>query len=306
MFRPGTFSHPLCSFLLLSCDAMALQIEVICDTAPGDQLGLSGSDPSLGEWDLGRAVRLGLCEGAEPLWTAEIPLPSGASEFKFVLFKGTDAAWEPLTETRRWPSQGLGNGSVLRMRFGEPRIIVQVSAQHLEANARATRKMEERQGSALQSNVDQKGENAYYYAHTRSFEVPEHAKVISGPGLITGGQPVLIEAGAATVDAPEEERTVWMKEYSWADSKDKVKVYIPVPEGLLPSEGAEDIVQADYAATQVDLTIKSKPRQRLRIEKLNAELKVDCCSLRVEAHKNRVVLQLAKKRETTWYNLTKK
>lgn len=186
------------------------------------------------------------------------------------------------------------------------RISVEVSAKHLEANARATKRLEEREGSALQSNVDQKGENAYYYAHTRKFEVPEHAKVISGPGLITGGQPVLIEAGAMAVDASAEERTVWMKDYSWADSKGKVKVYIPVPEGLLPAEGAEELVEAEYAATQVDLTIKSKPRQRLRIEKLNAEIKVDACSTRVEVQKNRVVLQLAKKRETTWYNLTKK
>merc|ERR1711933_107798 len=101
------------------------------------------------------------------------------------------------------------------------------------------------------------------------------------------------------VDSTEEERTVWMKDYSWSDSKQKVKVYIPVPEGLLPADGAEDIVQAHYSATQVDLSIHSKPRQRLKIEKLNAELKVDSCSLRVEAQKNRVVLLLAKKREAT-------
>mmetsp|Transcript_87440 Transcript_87440/g.255702 ORF Transcript_87440/g.255702 Transcript_87440/m.255702 type:complete len:287 (+) Transcript_87440:68-928(+) len=284
---------------------MTHHLEVACNATPGDQLGVSGEDPALGEWDLSRAVRLELGEGAEPTWRGSIPALAGGSPFKLVLFKGTDAAWEPLAECRRWPSHGLGGGSALRMRYGEPRISVEVGADHLEANARAVRKLEERSGSALQSNVDQKGENAYYYAHTRKFEVPEHAKVISGPGLITGGAPVLIESGAMVVDATAEERTVWLKDYSWADAKGKVKVYIPVPEGVLPAEGAEDLVEADYTTTQAELTIKSKPRQRLRIERLNAEIKADACSVRVEAHKSRVVLQLAKKRETTWYSLTK-
>mmetsp|Transcript_33889 Transcript_33889/g.91738 ORF Transcript_33889/g.91738 Transcript_33889/m.91738 type:complete len:286 (-) Transcript_33889:39-896(-) len=285
---------------------MSLRVEVVCDTEHCDEIGITGEDPAVGEWDLSKAVRLGRSEGEEPTWSAEVAPPVGGSTFKLVLFKGAEAVWEPLQDNRRWPSSILGSGSMLRMRYGHPRISVEVSAQHLEANARATRKLEERHGSALQSNVDQKGENAYYYAHTRKFEVPEHAKVISGPGLITGGQPVLIEAGAMAVDVAAEERTVWMKDYSWADSKGRVKVYVPVPEGLLPAEGAEELVEAEYAATQVDVTIKSKPRQRLRIEKLNAEIKVDACSTRVEVSKSRVVLQLAKKRETTWYNLTKK
>mmetsp|Transcript_87438 Transcript_87438/g.255698 ORF Transcript_87438/g.255698 Transcript_87438/m.255698 type:complete len:286 (+) Transcript_87438:68-925(+) len=285
---------------------MTHHLEVACNATPGDQLGVSGEDPALGEWDLSRAVRLELGEGAEPTWRGSIPALAGGSPFKLVLFKGAEATWEPLTENRAWPSHGVGNGSVLRMRYGEPRMSVEVSADHLEANARATRKFEDRSGSALQENVDRKGDNAYYYAHNRKFEVPEHAKVISGPGLITGGQPVLLESGAMVVDASAEDRTVWMKEYSWSDSKGKVKVYIPVPEGVLPADGAEDLVEAEYTTTQVELTIKSKPRQRLRIEKLNAEIKTDACSIRVEAHKNRVVLQLAKKRDTTWYNLTKK
>jgi len=285
---------------------MSARLEVTCEAAPEGQVGVSGADPVLGEWDLGRAIRLDRDEGSEPRWTGDVPLPVAGSEFKLVLLRSGDSTWEPLQENRRWPSQVLGSGAILRMAYGEPRISVQVSSEQLEANARRTRKLEERQGSALQEDVDRKGENAYYYAHTRKFEIPEDAKVISGPGLITGGAPVLLEAGAMTVDATEEERTVWMKDYSWADSKGKVKVYVPVPEGVLPEEGADDLVGVNYAATEVDLTISSKPRRRLRIEKLNAELKVDACCTRVEARKSRIVLQLAKKRESTWYSLTKK
>merc|ERR1711974_582644 len=118
------------------------------------------------------------------------------------------------------------------------------------------------------------------------------------------GAPVLIEAGAVT--SSEQDRTVWLKDYSWSDSTSKVKVYVPVPDGLLPQDGADGVVECEFSTSQVDLTINCKPRQKLKIEKLNGELVIDKCTTRVEAHKSRIVLQLAKKRETTWYNLTKK
>lgn len=286
--------------------AMTMRLEVTLEGTPDGELGVVGSDPIFGEWDVSKAIKFTSSQESASTYTAEMGVPVAESEFKLLILQGGAAAsWEPLVDNRRFPSRGLGKGCVLRMQYGAPRIAIEVSPDMIEANARATRKLEERQGSALQANVDRKGENAYYFAHTRQFEVPEHAKVITGPGLITGGQPVLIEAGTI-VDASEEDRTVWLKDYSWSDSTGKVKVYVPVPDGLLPAEGAESIVLAEFTQTQVDLTVNCKPRQKLKIEKLNGELNVDACSTRVEAHKNRIVLQLAKKRETAWYNLTKK
>lgn len=282
-----------------------INLEVECETGPQDELCVAGADASLGGWDLSLALKLNRNEATK--WSVEVPIPAFGTEFKLVLLKvGGEPAWEPFPENRRFPTHGLGSGSVLRTQYGQPRMAVEASTSHIEANAKVFKKLEQRQGSALQSNVDQKGENAYYYAHTRKFEVPEHAKVITGPGLITGGQPLLLAMGAMEVDATEEERTVYLKDYSWADSNGKIKVYVPVPEGLLPAEGADSLVEASFEISQVDLTIKCKPRQRLRIEKLNGELKVEACTTRVEAHKNRVVLQLVKKRDTTWYSLTKK
>jgi len=284
---------------------MTLNLEVSCELQPGEILVLSGPDSVLGEWDVSRALHLGLQEGSQSIWACTLPIPASNSEFKLVAVKvqSGEVRQEPLDAARRWPSQGLGEGCTLRTAWGETRMIIQASMAQIEASARATRKLDERRGSALQNNVDNKGDNAYYYAYTRQFEVPEYAKVITGPGLITGGQPVLIECGTKNADA--EERVEWLKDYSWADSGNKVKVYVPVPEGVLPLEGANSLVETNYQAMHVVLTIKSKPQQKLKIEKLNAELKVDACTTRVEAHKSRVVLQLAKKRETTWYNLTK-
>lgn len=280
-----------------------VSLEVVCDDA-GDALVVVGSDPHLGDWAPSSGFRL-TTNGQ--VWQGDLPLPTGGAEFKLVLFRGEEAVWEALEGNRRWPSTGLVEGSTLRTKFGEHKLSVEVSAAAIEANARAFRKLEARQGSALQENLDRKGESAYYHAHNRQFEVPEHAKIITGPGLITGGAPVLLEAGNS-IDPDAESRIVWLKDYSWSDGTSKVKVYVSVPEGHLPAEGAQDLVSCEYAATQVDLTIScaSKPKLKLKIEKLNAEVTIESCTTRVEAHKNRIVLQLAKKRETTWYNLTKK
>lgn len=51
--------------------------------------------------------------------------------------------------------------------------------------------------SALEHNIKQKGETSYYYAHKGRFEdqnTAGEAKTISGPGIITGGDPVLLES----------------------------------------------------------------------------------------------------------------
>lgn len=286
---------------------MSLRLEITCETAPGDVVAVSGSIPLLGEWQPDKAVRLAPMEGEANTWFVEFPtIPTGGSEFKLIIVKaGTgEIVWETLEENRKWPSTGTDYGGTFKMAFGNPRKTFEASPAYFEAHARATRKLEDRQGSALQHNVETKGENAYYFAHTRKFEVPPDAKVITGPGLITGGAPVLIEAG--TVVGTEEDRVIWLKEYSWSDATGKVKVYVPVPEGLLPVEGADGMVEVNYSTTQVEVTINTRPRRKLKIEKLNAELSVDTCSTRVESAKNRIVLQLAKKRETTWYSLTKK
>merc|ERR1719261_742235 len=157
---------------------------------------------------------------------------------------------------------------------------ISASTAQLEAQARITRDIDapERRASALQADLDRKGDNAYYHAHNRHFEVPEDAKVVTGPGLINGGPPVLLEVGAETVT--EEDRTMWLKDYSWSDSGNKVKVYVPIKEGVLPLEGADSMVETAYNTTNIDLLILSRPKQRLKIEKLNADIKPEESSTR--------------------------
>jgi len=160
--------------------------------------------------------------------------------------------------------------------------------------------------SALHQNIAGKGQNAYYFAHNRHFEIPDDAKIVSGPGLVTGGPPQLLTQGERVL--AEEDRIVYIKDYSWADCGAKVKVYIPC-DGLAAAAGeeggVESLARASFDKMGLVLDIAVAPMQRLKLEKLNAEVKPDDCKVKVEVAKSRVTLILAKKRETSWYSLLK-
>lgn len=152
--------------------------------------------------------------------------------------------------------------------------------------------------TALRQNISQKGENAYYFAHNRHFEIPEDAKIISGPGLVTGGSPERIQNNDA--DLIKEERVEWIKDYAWADAGAKVKVYIEVP--LAPG-ASDDSASATFDTRSFVLDIAGEPRRKLKVDKLSADIKPEESKVRVEAAKGRVTVVLAKKRDNTWRSL---
>jgi len=155
--------------------------------------------------------------------------------------------------------------------------------------------------SALRENIENKGANAYYHAHGRKFEIPEDAKIISGPGLVTGGPPEKLESDAQLLK--EDDRIINIKQYSWADCGAKVKVYIPMDD---LADGDEQLVQSNFEATSFTIDISRAPlTRRFRIEKLKAEINAEECKVKVEVAKKRITAVLSKKRETTWYDLVK-
>ena len=128
-----------------------------------------------------------------------------------------------------------------------------MSEQVSEADATAT--LPDRQGG-------------YYYAHARDRSAPEGAKVISGPGITTGGRPPRLDAeaddadasdAAATSDGAADEaaaalraevaalratlrattpRRLELTKFAISDEGAKVKVYVDCPPGVLQAEGA--------------------------------------------------------------------
>merc|ERR1712182_183173 len=104
--------------------------------------------------------------------------------------------------------------------------------------------------SALWDNIATKGPNAYYFAHNRHFEVPENAKIRSGPGLVTVGPPqkLTAEEKYSLVDAKGNSEALAIKDYSWAESGDsKVKVYVMFSkESLGDKELCEDLISVTF------------------------------------------------------------
>jgi len=175
-----------------------------------------------------------------------------------------------------------------------------------------------RADSALRQNIAEKGANAYYFAHGRDFVVPENAKVVTGPGLITGGAPTLIsreenapssEGDTAGSPGGRKGPTQWVKDFSWADSGvEKAKVYVELPkDGVLTRE---DQVTVDFRSNGLECVVTpvedGMTIYRCKIEPLHADVEPDECSFRVSVAKARVTITLKKKRNAAWDELQKK
>ena len=68
---------------------------------------------------------------------------------------------------------------------------------------------EKKKMCALEYNIKNKGENSYYYAHKSKFEDQEkdpNAKTITGPGIITGGDPILLQTEKKQVEIIKEHK----------------------------------------------------------------------------------------------------
>merc|ERR1712039_1037091 len=110
-------------------------------------------------------------------------------------------------------------------------------------------------------------------------------------GIVCGGPPVLLKSKDVLGDASPEKRVVTVQNYSWADSKGKVKIYITIPEGELPDKDSSSLVEVKFAPNSVDVTAKLELHYRWKLSNLFADIDPERCSVRVEPKKNRVVLQ---------------
>jgi len=185
----------------------------------------------------------------------------------------------------------------------------------------------EKDTSALHKNIAEKGTNAYYFAHSRSYEIPAHAKIITGPGLVAGGPPQKLDGpdgspaadhgtapspqaaaedaspeGAASPQKDLEPEALALKEYSWSDDGAKVKVYVPCD--ALPSDAG--LVNASFDSKAVSVDVATVPRRRFRLDKLNKEIEPQECKVKADAAKGRITITLVKKRGGAWYDLVSK
>jgi hypothetical protein len=108
--------------------------------------------------------------------------------------------------------------------------------------------------SALEHNIKQKKENSYYYAHAYKFEKKgedEKGVTISGPGIITGGDPVLLQSTIKPVEVIKEPKK--FTKYIFYDDDKNVVIKIDLPEDC--KDITEDCIQVNFEERSLDLRV---------------------------------------------------
>ena len=117
-------------------------------------------------------------------------------------------------------------------------------------------KEEKEKMCALEYDIKNKGENSYYYAHKSRFEnknTDPNAKTITGPGIITGGDPVLLATEKKVVENVKKPKSISTYQFYDDDKFAVVKIELPSDAQGVTEEG----VKADFQKRAFNLTIKT-------------------------------------------------
>lgn len=145
--------------------------------------------------------------------------------------------------------------------------------------------------SALYHNIETKGEFSYYYAHGKRDKPTIEGKVIEGPGIITGGEPVLLDKRVTTVEAIKENKK--FTKYIFYDDDFFVKIKIELPEELMDKVNI-DFVKVDYNVRSLDLQVQVPDMETyfFVIKKLAEKIVPEESTVKVI--KNKIILSLKK------------
>ena len=109
---------------------------------------------------------------------------------------------------------------------------------------------------ALEYDIKNKGENSYYYAHKSRFENKNNdpnAKTITGPGIITGGDPVLLHTEQKVVEVVKKPKAITTYQFYDDDKFAVVKIELPEDAQGVTEEG----IISDFQKRSFNLTIKT-------------------------------------------------
>ncbi len=109
---------------------------------------------------------------------------------------------------------------------------------------------------ALEYDIKKKGENAYYYAHKSRFENKNpdpNAKTITGPGIITGGDPILLHTEQKVVETVKKPKAISTYQFYDDDKYAVVKIELPEDAQGVTEEG----IKSDFQKRAFNLTIKT-------------------------------------------------
>ena len=110
----------------------------------------------------------------------------------------------------------------------------------------------EKKVSALEYNIKNKGEVSYYYAHKGRFEDKDSnsdAKTITGPGIITGGDPILLQSTKKQIEVLKEPKKI--TKYIFYDDDKFAVIKMDLPEDC--KEVSESCIESRFQERSYDL-----------------------------------------------------
>jgi hypothetical protein len=157
--------------------------------------------------------------------------------------------------------------------------------------------------SALEHNIKSKGEFSYYYAHGKKFEKSgsESGKTIDGPGIITGGDPVLLESSKKEIEIIKEPKK--FTKFQFIDDEGTVHVRFELPDEIKELV-TKDCVDIKYTIRSFDLRVNIPNGEPYfySVKKLFKTIKTEKCIIKI--NKGRLIITLAKEDEDSeWEKL---
>lgn len=154
--------------------------------------------------------------------------------------------------------------------------------------------------SALQDNIDRKGNNAYYFAHSHKATGPEWDGKIE-PKLLSKSSSSLLRSGTKTASFEYHKSNI--TSYAFSDDETSIKIYINM-EGVGEQCKGEDDVALEYTDTSFCLIVRNyttkgdgESKERcLSFGRLYSKIK----SASFRKKKDRIVLTLSKQAEGAW------
>lgn len=168
---------------------------------------------------------------------------------------------------------------------------------------------DKKQMTLLEENIKTKGENAYYYAHKRIVDDRENGgnvsgKIISGPGIITGGDPVLLEVVNKPVEIIKENKK--FIKYIFMDDDEMATVKIDFPDELKNLVKIEH-VECKFGERSLDVkvSVDGKDPYYLCVKKLHKKIVPEECKYKLSKNLDKLIINLKKKEtESEWEKLT--
>mmetsp|Transcript_20061 Transcript_20061/g.36253 ORF Transcript_20061/g.36253 Transcript_20061/m.36253 type:complete len:287 (-) Transcript_20061:103-963(-) len=220
---------------------------------------------------------------------------------------GTKNAW--LDDNQTLSEQSVLSGSIVTVG-----VHGRIGATRVEAET------EDGSNDAVQSSMDRHGDASYYFAHSQKYELPEEQRIVAGgvpqklgedPSAAPPTPPDILNAGGLVLDedfAPKRAER-HMRNYSWGDERDFVKVYVSKDseeEAITAAgDGKNGVVEVIFKERKFKLIVHAAEKDYvLLLERVYYEILPEESTFKVSANK-RITISMKKKEKTTWLKLLK-